>query len=100
MTYRVFKTTNRWNVGGSSIDHQVHFVTAKETMVEAFKVFAGHKNPVEPVSIKFHVENEHGEIVWLEDAYRQVVGEEVFQAQLADEGFSINLDHWLREQCA
>lgn len=67
-------------------------------MIEAFKVFAGHKNPVEPVAINYHVEDKYGMVMWLEDAYRQIVGEAVFQAQLADESFSINLDHWLRDQ--
>ena len=78
MAYRVMKTTNRWNNSGSCIDIQVLCITETATMVEAFKVFAGHKNPVEPVSINFHVEDEHGQILWLEDAYRETVGRRGF----------------------
>ena len=98
MAYRVIKTTNDWNRWGSAVNVQTHVVTEIATLVEAFKFFAGFKNPVEPVSVHFHVEDANGTRLALIDAYRHVVGEEVFQAQLADESFSINLDDWLAAQ--
>ena len=103
MAYRVVKTENRWDSRGDPIDVRKTEILATDDIVEAFIV--RHESDDQSRwgaedSLNVQVLDDHGKLVDLSECYRFVVGEDVYQANLADEAFSINLDDWIVEQAA
>lgn len=103
MAYRVVKTENRWDSRGDPIDVRKTEILATDDIVEAFIV--RHESDDQSRwgaedSLNVQVLDDDGKLVDLSEAYRFVVGEDVYQANLADPSFSINLDNWIVEQAA
>lgn len=103
MTYRVMKIENRWDVGGNPVDVRHTEVLSTDDMVEAFILrleMEDTKRWGAPDAMSMAVWDESGKDVPVVDCYRFVVGEEEYQRNLEDDGFTINLDHWITEQAA
>jgi len=93
----VVARTTTYTVRGAIKACTDNVVSHPATLRDAFReVYAsGHvpKFTAHHRSIGYFVRQD-GQRVTVEDFYRQAVGEAEFQRQLADDGFSINLDEW------
>ena len=103
MTYRVVKIENEWDLRGDPVNVRESVVLATDDIVEAF--ITRHQEDDRSRwgaadSLSVHVWDVDGKTLDLSECYRFVVGEDVYQANLADDNFSINLDNWIQEQAA
>lgn len=99
-TFTVTRRLNDWNLRGDSCNVRTSVLfTTTDPVKAAVAISTGHTYRAKD-NEQTDVADETGAALQMIDLYALVVGPEVFAAQLADEGFSINLDHYFRDLAA
>lgn len=97
-TYTLTRTLKDWDRHGRACNIRHSVVLTTDDPVLAGKTWVTHGLQWAPKdSPSMSVQNETGAEVEMVDLYAAVVGAETYAAQLADESFSINLDHFFRD---
>ena len=100
-TFTVERHLNDWNRYGERVNQRTQpMFTTTDPVAAAVALSTGFIYSGDKDNQNVSVVDETGALVQMHELYALVVGADVYAAQLADEAFSINLDHFFRDLSA